>query len=408
MELRPILSTLFRNKTAPLLIAAQVALTLAIVCNALYIITERLALAARPSGVSESELIDIRLYPTREISDLKDMRQRDLDAIRGIPGVKAAAGVNQFPLTFSAWMTGGLTADPQNTDSGITAAIYQSGESLVDALGLRLMEGRDFIDDEIIEVNPELGQAPPKVVIITQALGQALFPGQDGFLGKTFYLGGGNEADPVQIVGVVERLQTPGAQSGAAGEHSMIYPIRLLIPSVRYAVRAEAGERSRVMAEVEKALLSVRSDRVLLGNRDFAAVREGRYSGEKLMAGLLIAVTVFLMLITASGIVGMASLWVNQRRKQIGVRRAMGARRVDIVRYFLVENLLITSGGVVAGVGLALVLNDTLVRELSLSRLPLAYLFGTMLAMWLLGLLAVLAPAVRAARVPPAVATRTA
>jgi putative ABC transport system permease protein len=408
MEIRPILSTLFRNKTAPLLIAAQVALTLAIVCNALFIINDRLAQAARPSGTAEAELIDIRLYPTRSISDIREMQRRDLEAIGAVPGVKAAAAVNQFPLTFSAWYIGGLTTDPQDTNSTISAAIYQSGESLIDTFGLRLAEGRDFEAAEIIDLDPQQGRQNPSVVLVTRALAQVLFPGESRFVGRTFYLGSGDGADPVRIVGVIERLQTPPAQAGGEGEMSIIYPVRLLQPSVRYAIRAEAAAREQVMREVEKALLALRHDRVLLGNSSFDQVRERRYAGETLMAGLLIAVTAFLMLITASGIVGMASLWVNQRRKQIGVRRAMGARRSDIVRYFLVENLLISSAGVIAGIGLALLLNDVLVRELQLARLPLGYLFGTMLAMWLLGLAAVLAPALRASLVPPAVATRTA
>jgi len=155
-------------------------------------------------------------------------------------------------------------------------------------------------------------------------------------------------------------------------------------------------------------LLALRDDRVLLGKRTFSEARAGRYSSENMMASLLIAVTGFLLLITASGIVGMASLWVNQRRKQIGVRRALGARRHDILRYFLVENVLITTGGVLAGVALALVLNNLLVGALEVPRLPPAYIGVTMLVMWVLGLASVLGPAWRAAAVSPAIATRTA
>lgn len=162
------------------------------------------------------------------------------------------------------------------------------------------------------------------------------------------------------------------------------------------------------MAEVEKVLLGLSNDRVLLSRRTLAESRDRRYAGERLMAGLLIAVTFFLLLITASGIVGMASLWVNQRRKQIGVRRAIGARRGDILRYFLVENLMITTAGIAAGIALAVGLNNFLVSELDLPRLPVAYLGVTMAGMWVLGLLAVLGPAWRAATVPPAIATRTA
>ena len=120
------------------------------------------------------------------------------------------------------------------------------------------------------------------------------------------------------------------------------------------------------------------------------------------------AVTIVLLLVTASGIVGIASLWVNQRRKQIGVRRALGARRRDILRYFVAENVLITSVGIAVGVGLALGLNQYLVSKVELARLPIVYLVGAMVAVWALGVIAVLGPAWRAASVPPAIATRSA
>ena len=70
--------------------------------------------------------------------------------------------------------------------------------------------------------------------------------------------------------------------------------------------------------------------------------------------------------------------------------------------------MLITTGGIVAGLALALALNNFLVGELEIPRLPVEYLAVTMAAMWVLGLLAVFGPAWRAAAVPPAIATRTA
>ena len=410
MEIRPILSAMLRSKTAPLLIAAQVALTLAIVCNALYIIQDRLATAARPTGADEQNLAEIRFYPHRQISDIEDMQRRDIEAIKAIPGVVSATWVNQIPLGQSSWNYGGLTADRGQTDSTVGATFYfnGTGDSLIDTLGLQLVEGRAFTPEEFIDLNPELERKNPTTIIITRALGEDLFPGETSFVGRTFYLGSGDEADAVRIVGVVEKLQSPSAPASDQAENSMIGPIRYVDPFSRYSVRTEPGQQDRVMADVEKALLALRNDRVLLGKRTYAEARASRYSGENMMAGLLIAVTIFLLLITASGIVGMASLWVNQRRKQIGVRRALGARRHDILRYFLVENVLITTGGVIAGIALAIGLNNLLVSELEIPRLPVVYLAITMAAMWVLGLLAVLGPAWRAAAVPPAIATRTA
>jgi putative ABC transport system permease protein len=126
------------------------------------------------------------------------------------------------------------------------------------------------------------------------------------------------------------------------------------------------------------------------------------------MASMLIAVVALLLLVTASGVVGLASLRVTQRRKQIGVRRALGARRADILRYFLVEYVMITTTGVVVGLVLGLALNQLLERKLGMPRLPAGYLAGGAVTLWVLGLLAVWGPAARAAATSPAIATRTA
>ena len=126
------------------------------------------------------------------------------------------------------------------------------------------------------------------------------------------------------------------------------------------------------------------------------------------MAWLLVAVCVALLIVTALGIVGLASFWVQQRSKQIGVRRALGATRRQILRYFQTENFLLASLGIVIGMALAYGINQMLMGKYELARLPLYYLPVGAVLLWLLGQISVLGPAMRAASVPPAVATRSA
>ena len=139
MEIRPILSSLLRNKTGALLIAAQVALSLAIVANALYIIKERLSLVSRPSGVAaESDVFRIAVIPLKEYDTPEQMsaaRKRTADLIRGVPGVVSVAGTNTSPLSNSGWNTG-LGLKPNQTDSTAQSALYFSSDSLVETLGL--------------------------------------------------------------------------------------------------------------------------------------------------------------------------------------------------------------------------------------------------------------------------------
>ncbi len=96
-----------------------------------------------------------------------------------------------------------------------------------------------------------------------------------------------------------------------------------------------------------------------------------------------------------------------QRRRQIGVRRALGATRGHILRYFQTENFLLATIGIVIGMALAYGINVFLMSKYELPRLPGFYLPIGAVALWLIGQAAVLGPAMRAAAVPPVVATRS-
>ena len=122
---------------------------------------------------------------------------------------------------------------------------------------------------------------------------------------------------------------------------------------------------------------------------------------------LLLAVSIAMLAITAFGIGGLASFWVQQRTRQIGVRRALGATRGQILRYFQTENFLLASIGIAIGMLLAFAINQLLMGKYEMARLPLFYLPAGAVLLWLLGQLAVYAPARRAASIPPATATRS-
>jgi putative ABC transport system permease protein len=216
----------------------------------------------------------------------------------------------------------------------------------------------------------------------------------------------------VRVIGVVEHLTVP--QPGSGEEKDADWSI--LVPAMpgpqfagKYLLRAKPGDLPRVMRDARAAVLTIAPDAVLdLGqSRTIGELRETFFLSDRVMAGLLIAVIVALLGTTALGIVGLASFWVAQRRRQIGVRRALGATRRDILRYFQIENFLIVTIGIVLGMLLAYGINLTLMSLYELPRLPAWYLPISAMALWVLGQLAVLAPAMRAAAVPPVVAMRS-
>jgi putative ABC transport system permease protein len=162
------------------------------------------------------------------------------------------------------------------------------------------------------------------------------------------------------------------------------------------------------MQSAQKRLLAANGARVLNLLRPYAETRKNIYMGERAVVRILTTVCVLLLAITAFGIVGLTSYWIAQRRRQIGVRRALGARRADILRYFHIENLLIAGMGVACGMALAIAINLWMVRSFEMTRMGLPFVLLGAVTVLLLGQLAVLWPALRAASIPPALATRAA
>ena len=408
LHLKPIFSALMRNRIAAGVIALQIALTLAIIANCAYLVFDRVSDMNRPSGLDEGNQFVIRIANLDSTTDVKAETINDMAALHAMPGVVGATAINALPLSGGGWSfsfadtlekaQSGRDEDTQG------AALYMTDEAGLEATGVRLIKGRWFRPEEIIDMTE--GDMPDMpVTVITQAMAEALYGDEDP-LGKPMYNGGSAEAPPSIVVGVVERLQSAWTTWDNT-ERSVIAPWRMLFSNRWYLIRTEPGQRDAAMGQVEKVLTGVNDQRVIYQLRSYDEIRQRGYQRQRAMAWILIATMVGLSLVTALGIVGMASFWVTQRIKQIGTRRALGARRFDVRSHFQVENGLISVVGIVLGVGLAYALNIWLVSTLGLPDLPIGYLPIMAIVVFILGQLSVLGPARRASKVSPAVATRT-
>jgi len=192
---------------------------------------------------------------------------------------------------------------------------------------------------------------------------------------------------------------------------ALIWPMRADdARGIYYIVRARPGQLADAMREAPKALFAQSRLRIIDpkdGVQDYATIRHKVYDRDRGMAILMGIICTVLLAITAAGIVGLTSFWVGQRRKQIGVRRALGARQRDILAYFLTENFLISTTGVVLGTVLAIAFNLWTVTRFEMSHMSMAYVGIGVVVLLLLGQGAVLAPALRASRVSPVEATRS-
>lgn len=409
MEIRPILSTLLRHKTAAALIVLQIALTCAIICNALFMIGERIAQIREVSGVAVDELVRIQILPVGGETDTKAQTRSDLALLRGLPGVKAATTTNQIPFVNSSWNSGvRLTTDQER--STLNASNYMATEQFIETFGLKIVAGRNFVADEYVDFDavtaPDSDVQVPSV-LLTRTMADKLFPGEDA-IGKTIYVFGDS---PIRVVGMLDHLVRPSRQGGpSAREYAMVFPVKPTYDvGAQYIVRTTPERRNEVMKAAVESLRGNGPTRVIIDDntKTFSELRRDFYSSERSMAWLLGIVCAALLLVTALGIVGLASFWVQQRTKQIGVRRALGATKGQILRYFQTENLILASIGIALGMLAAYGINQWLMSKYELARLPLYYLPAGAIALWLLGQVAVFGPARRAASVPPAIATRS-
>ncbi|MFK2904041.1 ABC transporter permease [Dyella ginsengisoli] len=406
MEILPILATLRRHKITAALLILQIALTCAIVCNAVFLITQRLQRMDMPSGIAERELLHLELADIGRATDEKARTAEDLAALRQVPGVTDVASVNQVPFGNSS-NNSGIKLDPQQKLPTLNMTTY-FGENLIQTFGLQLVAGRllqpeDYRDFDAVVRAAQAGDLKqlPSTIVITQALAERLWPGQNP-LGKQIYLG---SEVPLQVVGVVKGLVRPSIWDDSMAQYSGMLPVRVF--NSQFAIRTAPGDRERVLQAAIAALKKTDPHRVVINKHLMSDMRRDFFREDRAMATLLAGVCVALLVVTALGIVGLGSFWVAQRRRQIGVRRALGATRGNILHYFQTENFLLATLGIALGMALAYGINLFLMHHYELPRLPAIYLPVGAIALWLIGQAAVLGPALRAAAVPPVVATRS-
>jgi putative ABC transport system permease protein len=402
LNIRPILSALMRNRTGAVLVAIQVAIALAVLVNAAYIIVQRIERIHRPTGIDEQNILVIESAGFTNRFHQDTSVREDLAYLRGLSGVIAATASSSIPLS-NMGDNESLVTDPDAHPNGYINEIELDEQGL-DTLGVRLVAGRNFRHDEIQPAlsKSDISRFVPEI-IVSRALGERLFP-HESPLGKQVF---DALKRPATIIGVVDPIM--GAFPGHEHPDQVFLVPRMPdeFIAVRYLVRARPGERATVMRVAESHLAQSNPDRVINFVRPLTYFKNLSYLSDRSMETYLLTVTALVIAVTCLGVFALATFNVSTRTKQIGTRRAVGARRGDIVRYFLVENGLITGTGVLVGCALALAAGYWLSLHYALPRLDLYYLVGGVLALWGIGQLAAWQPASRAAAVPPSVATRT-
>ena len=403
LDIRPVVSSLLRNRTGAVLVAFQIAIALAVLVNAVFIVHQRIEKMSRPTLIDDRNLFGVALGEFTDRFNYDASLREDLDYLRSLPGVVSASVSNSVPLGISGSATTVFT-QPDSKGNRAQINYYSMDEQGLKTLGVRLIAGRAFRATEILP--PLTAQNSTDFVpqiSVTQVVAEKLFPHENA-LGRTVYDLRGR---PATITSIMDNMIGTGYWGYEAVDQVAIMPQLPRLYGFDYLVRTEPGRRDAIMRTVEEHLSTSNPDRVIKWVRSVEYYKKLLYRDDRNMGVFLITVTALLLAVASLGIFGLATFNVSARTKQIGTRRAVGARKADIVRYFMVENGLITTAGIGAGCALALAIGYWLSLQYQLPRLDLYYLVGGVVALWLIGQAAAWQPARRAAAVSPSVATRT-
>lgn len=399
-----------RHRLIVAIVALQVIVTVAVVTNIAFLFVQRLGVLSYHTGLDESGLAIIEgEFVGDALGRVASVVQADLQALRELPGVATVAAVSSLPLGQSGW-TIGVTNLP--TDGADAAGLVDTNVSVfavsnggLAALGLRLESGRDFSADAYVPLRADdyfSGLYQAGEVIVSRATADLLFPGQDA-VGRIMYADGRH---PLQIVGVVAHLARPVLSAGGDNDVSVLLPLVPDAARVIYAVRTEPSHLQAVLAQGGGALKRVEGNRVLRRSMGYPDLRRNYFRHDMTMAALFIGAGCALLLVTGIGVYGLASFWVRQRYVQVGIRRALGARRRDVLQYFLSESLMISVFAGLLGAAAGVLLNLVVARFYEVPVLQSAYLLGGVLVVVLVGQVATFLPTWRAVKDDPVVSLR--
>ena len=387
-----------------LLVAAQIALTLVLLIGAGLLIHSFVRLTSVSpgfemngrDGVVQTVKVTLpeRLYAEPE--RIHAFARGVLDRIQFLPEVKSASVINSVPFGLM-FIQGDFDIEGRPKPT-LFAGTPKIDGAYFKTMGIPLLAGRDFTDRDTA--------GAPKVAIVSERVVRECFPGGAGeALGRRVRLT--DPGDWLTVVGVVADIRQRGLDRGV---QPMIYVpfqqdrsgfIRFVTFVVRTSTPGSVVEGVR--AEIRRAAPDLPIESTLTMDEAVAkSVAEPRFR-MLLLAFFAVAAT----LIATCGIYGLMAYAVTQRRREIGVRMALGADRRDVLRLVLTRALRIVVAGVIVGLGGAAAVTRVLQTFLFgvTPTDPIAFTIVTLLLI-AVGLTAAWLPARRATRIDPCAALR--
>jgi len=393
--------SLRRQRLRSALVIAEVSLSIVLLVGAGLMIKSFLRLQQVNPGFNPERLLTLETFlsPARypKAQQQAAFYQQVGRRLAAVPGVQSVGANIGLPFTGSVIGFSFDIEGPPATSPGVQlGASYRAiSPGYFQTMGVPLLKGRDFTDRDNSEA--------PGVAIINQSFARGFFPNEDP-IGKRLDIGDGYNRMR-EIVGVVGDTKANDLKTPAPAEMYVVY-LQRPWQWIRYAVRT-SSEPESLAASIRAAVWSVDKDIPINDLKTMERLIAETTTEPRFYLILLSIFAAIALILSAVGVYGVMSYAVSQRRHEIGVRMALGARAADVVKLVVGQGLALALVGVAFGLAGSFALTRTLKNMLSTVDATDPTVFaGIALMIIVVGLLASLIPARRAVKVNPVVALR--
>ena len=403
MDIKPIFLGLKQNKFMALLMITQIAFTMGVLSSSVLVASETLREWNKPSGIPHEDIIRISPEFFDDTQDIGRSLSNDIIRVKDIPRVINVAPSNAVPFTAENMIDVYLATEEDA--QGYKTVIFESDEQIFDVLQLALIEGRMINASDVIKGEREQTPQNASEVMISEDMAKVLFA-EESAIGKTIWLE--KNAEPVKVIGIYSNFMTGERLNGRGKSYQSIIRPQVKWSQVQqphYLIRVEQGTAVTLLEDIIEVFYQERG-RYINSSELLKRTQKRMYDGRGSRALTFLVLSIVLLIITGLGITGLTAFQVTQKRKQIGTRRALGAKKSDIMRYFITENSILTLIGLVIGVVVTLSITFELSEQAGQNFFNMGILLMTALTLWLVNTLAVWFPAKRAANIAPTIVTR--
>ncbi len=403
MNIKALLKSLLLRKFTTGLLVLQLAITLGLLINSAILALDTNEKLAQDTGLDANNILIVSLQPTsgsyRDLDYFRSIVNQDLQALNNLAEVESVSLVNQLPINRRGRLGNVYDLDdPEsvNRDKYLQdVKIFLTNEELSTTLGFELLEGRFLTKDDQLD----FGSGENGNVIITESLKQALY-GDESAIGQ--------ETNNGRIVGVLKDIMLnptipEDKQYGGFGNRVMEF----VFTARNYLVRAQPGKMDKVRNQVSDTILAVQAERDIYRMNTMVEHLKLFYRHDTGLAQLFLMLCGLMIFVTAISSYAYSQFHISRQKKYIGIRRALGARKKDILLYVLTENWLVYAVGCTLGLVMALAFNILLSQYITLSKPDTILFLLASGVIFIAGTLATWLPAVKTSNIPPVIATRT-